>query len=155
MGKCAHRRQSVEFHQVALIVCSADARNLAPAAEFYYLLFDAVLADPTKLGHGREGYYFVAADECKVYDIIKGIGEALVDLGRADNAEPTELTPEERVQIFGSEYIVSLLFSNARCSADRGRQSLGWKPKYGTKDVIDSIHYEVEIVAKKQGAGGN
>ncbi|TFK91171.1 NAD-P-binding protein [Polyporus arcularius HHB13444] len=129
--------------------------HIDDTAEFYYLLFDAVLSDPTKLGHGREGYYFVAADECKAYDIIKGIGEALVDLGRADNAEPTELTPEERVQIFGSEYVVSLLFSNARCSADRGRQSLGWKPKYGTKDLIESIHHEVEVAAKKQAAAGN
>lgn len=119
------------------------------------MLFDAVLADPSKLGHGRDGYYFVAADECKAYDIIKAIGDALVDLGRSDDAEPTELTPEERVQLFGSEFLVSILFANCRCRADRGKQTLGWKPKFGTKDLLDSVHYEVELVAKKHGAGGN
>lgn len=119
------------------------------------MLFDAILANPSKLGHGREGYYFVGADECKWYDVIKAIGQALVDIGRADDAEPNELTPEERVQIFGSEYTVKLLFSNARCRADRGRKTLGWTPKYGTKELLESIRYEVEVVAKQQGASGN
>ncbi|KAI0701253.1 NAD-P-binding protein [Cerioporus squamosus] len=131
------------------------AVHIDDTAELYYLLFDAVLADPSKLGHGREGYYFVEADEVKAYDICKSIGEALVKLGRADNAEPTEMTPEEQLQFFGSDYVVSILFSNTRCRADRGRKTLGWKPKYNTKDLLDSVYYEVEVAAKKQAAGGN
>ncbi|RPD64771.1 NAD-P-binding protein [Lentinus tigrinus ALCF2SS1-6] len=129
--------------------------HIDDTAEFYYLLFDAILTDPSKLGHGREGYYFVEADEQSGYDISKAIGEALVALGRADDAEPTELTPEERVQMFGSEYLVTLLWSNARCRADRGRKTLDWKPKYGTKDLLDSIPHEVEVVLKKQLAAEN
>lgn len=82
----------------------------------------------------------------------KAIGEALVALGRADDPEPTELTAEERLQIFGSEYLVTLIWSNARCRAERGRKALGWKPKYGTKDFLDSIPKEVEAIWKKQEA---
>ena len=55
------------------------------AAQFYYLLFDAALGpDASKLSHGREGYYFVAADEYRGYDVCKAIGDALVaQIGRA------------------------------------------------------------------------
>ena len=53
------------------------------AAEFFYLLFDKAITDPAKLGHGREGYYFVENSEHSLYDLCKAIGTALVEAGRA------------------------------------------------------------------------
>ncbi|KAI0739622.1 NAD(P)-binding protein [Daedaleopsis nitida] len=123
--------------------------HIADTAEFYYLLFDAALSDPSKLSHGREGYYFVEADEHKAYDAVKAVGSALVDLGKAKDAEPTVLTPEECVEYFGSDFMAGLLFTNARCRADRGRRDLGWKPKYTTQDLVNGIKEEVEVLLRE------
>lgn len=116
------------------------------AAELYYLLFDKILSTPAEIGHGREGYYFVEADENTMYDVVKAIGEALVTIGRVDEAEPTVLTPGERVQYFGNEQIAFMLFANVRCRADRARRDLGWKPQYMTKDFISGVHTEVKAI---------
>lgn len=125
---------------------------ITTVAEYYDLLFDAALYNPSKLGHGREGHYFIEAGEISMYEVSKAIGAALVALGRAEEAEPTLLTPEECLKYFGSDFYTGLIFANSRPRGDRGRRDLGWKPKYTPQDLIKSIPEEVEIALKKEGS---
>ncbi|THU82952.1 NAD-binding protein, partial [Dendrothele bispora CBS 962.96] len=115
--------------------------------DLYNLLFDAVLS-PTasaSLGHGREGFYFGANEEHKLYDIGKAIAESLVAGGKAKESEPTTFTKEEIDKYFaGSNY----LGSNSRCRSTRGR-ALGWSPKRTTNDMLASIKAEVEAEIKE------
>ena len=121
-----------------------------PAADLYYRLFDAALNDQQGLSHGREGYFFAENGEHSMYDLCKAFGEALVALGRAEDAEPTVFTPEERVEYFGMDFIAFLHFGNVRCRADRARKELGWTPMHPTEDLFASVRAEVEAVLKKQ-----
>lgn len=63
-------------------------------ADLYIVLYDSIIANPAT-GHGREGIYFGENGEHELYMVSKGIGEALVYLGKTDNPEPTTLTKEE------------------------------------------------------------
>ena len=70
--------------------------------DLYLILFDAILNDPEKVGHGRDGFYFTENGEHLWYDLSKAIGRELVALGLTDNEEPTSFTNEELVKYFGS-----------------------------------------------------
>lgn len=72
-------------------------------ADFFIQLFDAVIADPERAGHGWESYYFVENGHSALYDMCKSIGEALVELGVASDPEPTPFTTEELVKYWGAE----------------------------------------------------
>ncbi|KAJ7174952.1 NAD-binding protein, partial [Mycena crocata] len=126
-----------------------EGKNLWPNVEIHELshlyttLYDAVVADTA--GHGRNGFYFGASGEHSLYDVGKGIGEALVALGKSDSAEPTTFSQAELDKYFkGSAY----LGSNSRCRANRSL-SLGWKPVKSTPDMLASIKPEVEALIKK------
>lgn len=127
-----------------------DVRHFT-AVEFYYLLLDAVLADPSKLGHGREGYYFVEGDESPMSAIVSALGRTLVDAGkiRPEDAAPTVLTAAECIEYFGSDFVAGIFFTNVRCRGDRGRRDLGWTPKYKTQDLFDGLREEVEALLKE------
>ena len=117
------------------------------ATELYMLIFDSHTSSPDKTGHGWEGYYFGENGEHSWYEISKAIGEALVELGVATEAEPTTFTVEELVQYFGDEATGWYSGTNSRCRSDRGR-SIGWKPKYTKEDMLKSIKPEVQALMK-------
>ncbi|KAI1796988.1 NAD(P)-binding protein [Ganoderma leucocontextum] len=117
-------------------------------ADAYLRLFDAALFDPARVSHGREGYFFVEGGEHGMDEIVGACGEALVELGLASEAEPGVFTAEERAKYFGSDAFAFLLFSNARCTADRIRKELGWAPKHTTDEFIKSIRKEVDDFVK-------
>ncbi|KAI0787434.1 NAD(P)-binding protein [Fomes fomentarius] len=122
--------------------------HIDDTADLYITLFDSILNNPDKTGHGWEGFYFGANGEHSWGQISAAIGEALVDLGISDNAEPTSFTVEELVKYFGSEEVGWYNGTNSRARANRGR-SIGWKPKYTTEDFLKSIRPEVEALVKK------
>lgn len=72
-------------------------------ADLFIVLFDSIVANPDKVGHGREGYYFGENGEHTWYDISKAISKALVELGHGKSEEPSTFTPEEIIKYFGSE----------------------------------------------------
>ncbi|KAH9047393.1 hypothetical protein EDB84DRAFT_1461671 [Lactarius hengduanensis] len=113
-------------------------------AELYQIILDAALSDPNT-PHGRDGYYFGASDEYRLYDLAKAYSRALYDLGKGKSPEPTPFTAEEAQKYFGGVW----LGSNARCKAERGR-ALGWKPTKTTKDFIESVRPEVEIIVAQK-----
>ncbi|TFK78737.1 NAD(P)-binding protein [Polyporus arcularius HHB13444] len=118
-------------------------------ADLTYRLFSAALTDASKLAHGREGYYLTENGEVTLYELCKAIGTALVAEGVATGAEPTVLTPEERVKYFGAEVYASMFFSNVRCRADRGRRDLGWTPKHPKEEIWKEVADVVKELANK------
>ena len=118
-------------------------------ADLYIVLFDNIISNPDKTGHGWEGFYFGENGEHQWIDISRAVGKALVELGLADNPEPTTFTVEELVKYWGNEDLGWYSGTNSRCRADRGR-ALGWKPKYTTQDMLASIKPEIEALTKKQ-----
>ncbi|KAI9509792.1 hypothetical protein F5148DRAFT_1184421 [Russula earlei] len=109
-------------------------------AEFYKILFDATLSDPST-PHGREGYYFAENGEYKLHDLAKTYSRVLYDLGKGRGPDPTPFTTEEAQKYFGGPW----LGSNSRCKAVRARR-LGWKPTRTTKDLLESVPPEVEAI---------
>ncbi len=79
------------------------------------LLFDAILENPEKVGHGPNGYYFGENGDYLWYDALKAIGKALAKRGLSPSEEPTPLTSEEIKKFFGLEVrrlVVRLLPGN-------------------------------------------
>ena len=113
------------------------------------VLFDNIVANPDKTGHGWEGFYFGENGEHHWLDISKAIGQAMTELGLSDNLEPTTFTVNELKKYYGSEKKGWYNGSNSRACADRGR-ALGWKPKYTTADMLASIRLEVDAYVKKR-----
>ena len=70
-------------------------------ADEYIVVLDAVLENHGRAGHGWEGYYLGENGHVSFYEIGRAIGEALVQMGLADDAEPTPLTDEELVKYGG------------------------------------------------------
>ncbi|KAG7089743.1 hypothetical protein E1B28_011397 [Marasmius oreades] len=109
-------------------------------ADLYSILYDSISSNPTT-GHGREGFYFGENGEHSLYEAAKGIGEALVKLGKAETSEPNSFTEEEVTKYFRS----GMMGSNARCRANRSK-AIGWKPNKGTADMLASLKPEAEAI---------
>ncbi|KAK1224082.1 hypothetical protein PQX77_008412 [Marasmius sp. AFHP31] len=143
-------RASLDRKQGGMV---GDGANLWPnvdiheLADLYSALYDSITKNPEKTGHGREGFYFGASGEHRLYDVGKAIGEALVQFGIAKSPEPTTFTKEEIDRYFGGS---AYLGSNSRCRANRSR-SVGWNPLKTTEDFLKSIQAEVEALVKKGG----
>jgi len=113
-------------------------------ADLYIILFNAIRANPDKVGHGRDGYYFGVNGEHTMYDVGKEVGRALVALGKSSSDEPTTFTKEDLDKYFGgSDY----LGTNSRAVPNRSK-SIGWAPKKTTKDFLGTIKEEVEEIIR-------
>jgi len=118
--------------------------DIQEVADLYIVLYNSIVSNPTT-AHGREGIYFGESGEHTSYDVNKAVGEALLAIGKLDNAEPTTLTKEEVVKYFGGSKLAG---TNARARANRSR-SLGWKPVKTTKDFLETVKSEVPVLVKK------
>ena len=135
-------------------------------ADLFIILYDAIITNHDKVGHGEDGFYFGENGEHPWYDISKAIGQALVKRGLSKSDEPTAFSEDELVQYFGdlvrSRYLdyecISLkgqqatgyyYGTNSRARANHSR-SLGWKPKLSSADMIASIDAEVDAVLKQK-----
>ena len=72
-----------------------------PAADLYLILFNAILANPSAVAHGREGIYFVENAEYTGYELAKATSEALVELSIGTTREATAFTNDELELYFG------------------------------------------------------
>lgn len=119
-------------------------------ADLYIVLFNKICENPSGTPHGREGFFFGASGEHKLYDVCKVIAQELVELGKGKSAEPTTFTQEDLDKYFdGSPY----LGSNSRCVAERSL-SIGWKPRKTTADFLASIREEAEALIKRDAGKG-
>lgn len=64
-------------------------------ADLYVVVFNAIRANPDKVGHGRDGYYFGVNGEHNMYNVGKEVA-----LGRASNDGPTSFTQEDLDKYF-------------------------------------------------------
>ncbi|KAK7690488.1 hypothetical protein QCA50_005586 [Cerrena zonata] len=119
--------------------------HIDDTADLFMSIYDAIVADPDKLAHGREGFFFGENGEHTWYEISRAIGEVLVELGISKDPEPTTFSDEELVKYFGSLDGGNNYGSNSRCRGNRSR-SIGWKPKYTKEDMIASIKPEIEAI---------
>ncbi|EDR01044.1 uncharacterized protein LACBIDRAFT_333595 [Laccaria bicolor S238N-H82] len=116
-------------------------KNVSPAADvedtadLYLILFNALLANPSSLAHGREGIYFVENAEYTGYELAKATSDALVELGIGATREATAFTNDELELYFGKNW--SFFSSNVRPRADRAR-ALGWRPVKGKEALLAS-----------------
>ncbi|VDC00638.1 unnamed protein product [Peniophora sp. CBMAI 1063] len=116
--------------------------ELHELAELYLIVLRAALADTAP--HGREGVYFGASGEYRLYDAAKAYTAALYKLGKSKSPEPTTYTKEEIDRYLGgSEY----LGSNSKCKVVRAKE-LGWNPTKTTDDFYAYIPTEVEAIVK-------
>ncbi|KAJ8074285.1 hypothetical protein PM082_012595 [Marasmius tenuissimus] len=79
--------------------------SIDEVADFYELLFKSVL-DQSRLKevpHGKEGYFFLGAEEIKTYRYYNDVSRILFDLGKAESAQPTQFTLEEAEKYFGPQ----------------------------------------------------
>lgn len=81
---------------------SLTDNNADSVADFYIILFDAILAANPAPGHGREGYYFGENGHYLVYDLCKSVAVALAAHGVGTD-EPTTFTEEEHKTVSDSE----------------------------------------------------
>lgn len=118
-------------------------------AEFYVKLYDAILANPSAVGHGHNGYYFGENGEYSWYDLAKAIGKSLVRRGISKSDEPTTFAKEELSKYFWAEEIAGIWGSNARVKSPHAR-SIGWQPKLTTQDFLANIDAEVGEIIRQQ-----
>jgi len=120
--------------------------NVEDVADLFVVLFNSIVSNPEKTGHGREGIYFGENGEHKLYDVSKAVAQVLFDLGKGKSPEPTTFTKEDIDKYFGGS---SYLGSNSRCRGNRSR-SIGWKPTKTTDDFLASIKAEVEATTNRK-----
>ncbi|KZT66776.1 NAD(P)-binding protein [Daedalea quercina L-15889] len=117
----------VSFMDVTLIKAALDRKrsgmvglgkaswpyvHVDDVAELYIMLFDAIRSEPPSVGHGWEGFYFAENGHNSWLELGKAIGQALVDLGLTENAEPTSFTDEELMKYWGSVVRLSVMHSS-------------------------------------------
>ncbi|KAF8638091.1 hypothetical protein AX17_002452 [Amanita inopinata Kibby_2008] len=119
-----------------------DNCHIDEVGQFFAKLYDTIEANPNT-GHGREGVNFVRADEHNMYDVGKAIAQALHAAGKANSADPTPFTQEELDSFFGG--FQRYFGCNARARGPHA-ESTGWKPTKMTKDFLENIKTEVDIV---------
>jgi hypothetical protein len=70
-------------------------------ADLYIDLYNAIIANPNEVGHGREGIYFGENGEHSMYEVGKVLAQLLVDAGKGKSPEPATFTQEEVDKYFG------------------------------------------------------
>ena len=134
-------------------------------ADLYIAVFDgARKGNGEEIPHGRDGMYYAEAGEHVLIDVCKRISEVLHSVGQAESPVPTAFSREECLKYFGDGVSAPVIKSfarfltvlqpdwfgsNSRCIAPRSR-SIGWKPAYGTNDLLSSIRPEVETIIKSR-----
>lgn len=68
--------------------------------DFYSILFNLIRDAPESVAHGREGYYFLENGNYSFYQLARSIAEALVQVGKGTNSEPSTFTDEEIQEYF-------------------------------------------------------
>ncbi|KAJ7484159.1 hypothetical protein FB451DRAFT_1337841 [Mycena latifolia] len=127
---------SVEIHE-----CISLSFSYVPLADLYVQLYDVIQKEPN-IGHGREGLYFGASDEHRLYDLSREVARVLVEMGRGAHPEPTTFSESEVKKYY--------LGANSRCRANRS-YAIGWTPVRRTADLLASVRPELEALLQAHG----
>jgi len=116
--------------------------QIEETAEFYYILFDAIVSGSNP-ANGREGYYFLENGEYTQKQISQAVATSLFKRGEVDIDIPVPLTEKELKE----NPMAKFMGTNSRCRGQRSR-SLAWKPLRTTEELIESVEPEVETWIK-------
>ncbi|KAK1215399.1 hypothetical protein PQX77_022002 [Marasmius sp. AFHP31] len=118
--------------------------HIDEAADFHVLMFTSVLNDSKNVPHGKEGYFFLGAEEHKTAQYYTELAKILYESGKVKSPEPRQLGEDEAKEYYGAWGAAArvALGGNARFVGNRARK-LGWKPVKGTKEFIASLREEV------------
>ncbi|TFK40286.1 hypothetical protein BDQ12DRAFT_602474 [Crucibulum laeve] len=130
--------------------------HIDEVANLYIILLDLIIPHDTErspapskvreaFAHGHAGFYFAENGEHTLYSVSEAIGKAMVDLKKTNDPSPTTFSKDEMEKYFPDG---TSLGTNSRCRAERSRK-VGWKPIKRTKDMLASVHEEVEYWMKK------
>ncbi|OSC98270.1 NAD(P)-binding protein [Trametes coccinea BRFM310] len=114
----------------------------------YIGMLDAILSDPEKVSHGREGYFIAENGSSTIGEVAQSIAEGLFALGRVSTSGLVPYAPGEAAQYFGGESFSNLLLSDARCEGVRARREFGWAPKHTTQELLEGLKSEVKEYVK-------
>lgn len=99
---------------------------------------------PPQVTAGKATYYFGENGQFLSRNLCTTVAVELADHG-IGNGEPTAFTEKEHKENF----IVPVLGCNSRCKAFKAR-ALGWKPKYGDKELFESVKQGVSVILEKE-----
>ncbi|KAJ6554645.1 hypothetical protein B0H19DRAFT_151779 [Mycena capillaripes] len=111
--------------------------ELRDLANLYVILYDTIDADAATVAHGRAGLYFAENGAHELSQVSEIIARVLFEHGKAQSPVPTSFTSDEEGKFFGP--LASLIGSNAKCSANRARNMLGWRPTKTTRDFMACV----------------
>ncbi|KIJ63850.1 hypothetical protein HYDPIDRAFT_91531, partial [Hydnomerulius pinastri MD-312] len=118
--------------------------HIDDVADLYSLPYTAAISQK-KPPHGREGMYFASTGEHVLKDVACAIAEALVERGLEKDPQPTPFNAAD----YARDDLLHFIGTNSRCTANKAKAVLGWKPKYTTEDMLKSIGVEVEIIGRE------
>lgn len=127
-----------------------DHVHIVDLASLYGIVLANILSGQD-LPAGRKGIYFTSGGRHTWRGLAKRIGEAGIELGALQSAEPQPLTLEETARILtgGSIQLAQLGFgSRSVTKADLGAE-LGWNPKKTGADWEASILEEFKYILDK------
>ncbi|KAI0091096.1 NAD(P)-binding protein [Irpex rosettiformis] len=123
--------------------------NVEEQADFFIILYDAIVSNPENIGHGRTGYFFGENGNFIWHDFAKAVGKALFKRGLSRSEDPTMFTTEEVIKYCGSEEYGVLFNVSCRAKAIQAKL-LGWQPKLTAQDFLESLDAEVEAHLTQQ-----
>jgi hypothetical protein len=94
-----HEREFLFVSSVfQLFLTSAQRQNCTKS------FFDAALSDPNT-PHGREGYYFGASDEYRLYDLAKAYSQSFIRLGQGKEPRADAIYRRGNTEVLRGNYI--------------------------------------------------
>jgi len=96
-------------------------------AEVVCFVIKEVLKGPeSRLGYGRDGYYFCEAGEIEVMEQARSTAKVLKRLGAIKTSDLVSISPQKSLEV--NDVAMLLWGSSMRTRADKLRK-LGWRPK--------------------------
>lgn len=126
------------------VSCWISTDDLAEVVCF--VIKEALEGPKSRLGYGKDGYYFCEASELEVMEQALVTAKALSKLGAIQTSSVVSISPQQSMKL--NDWAVLLWGSGMRTRADKLR-ALGWKPK--TEDWVPFVveMAKVEVEAKK------
>lgn len=125
-------------------VCWISTDDLAEVVCF--IIKEALKGPHSRLGYGKNGFYFCEASEIEIMEQSRATARVLKKLGAIQTSDLVSITPQQSLEL--NNLAILLWGSGMRTRADKLR-ALGWKPK--TEDWVPFVTEmaKVEFEARK------
>lgn len=112
--------------------CWVSSDDLAEVVSF--VIKEALKGSQSRLGYGRDGFYFCEAGELEVFEQARRTAKELKRLGAVKTSSVVSISPQRSREL--NEWAVLLWGTGMRTRGDKLR-ALGWKPK--TEDWVPFV----------------